>query len=251
MKEISIPMKIKKGNYKFFEKISNNILSKNDSSSKNTWKKIKILKRSESLETLKVTKSYYSNKNDVFSLRKKFLNVNELPKINPNNKTINIENIGNSIIKNNKNNNSTNNIMNIDKEKNILEELNISQINEMDYKEINNKKEHYSNIIKKLDNSIKEVESMYERKNIQVQEKLNESKNKLINMKNINNMITKEINDLTNLLNLQKKYIIDELVINKENKDKITIFQKENKIFNTELNDNNPNNNNDKKIKNK
>ena len=240
MKEISIPLKIKKRNVQFFEKITNNNSSKNDSSSKITWKKIKILKRSESLETIKVTKSYYNNKNDVTSLRKKFLNINELPKINLNNKTINIDN---NTIKTNKNNNSAINILNNDKDKSILEELNISQINEMDYNDINNKKEHYNNIIKKLDYSIKEVESMYKRKNIQVQEELNESKNKLINIKNINNMITKEIDNLTNILNLQKKYIIEELTLNKENKNKITILQKENKIFNTELKDNIDNNN--------
>ena len=246
MKEISIPLKIKKRNVQFFEKITNNNSSKNDSSSKITWKKIKILKRSESLETIKVTKSYYNNKNDVTSLRKKFLNVNELPKINLNNKTINIDN---NTIKTNKNNNSAINILNNDKDKSILEELNISQINEMDYNDINNKKEHYNNIIKKLDYSIKEVESMYKRKNIQVQEELNESKNKLINIKNMNNMITKEIDNLTNILNLQKKYIIKELTLNKENKNKTSVFQKENKIFNTELNDKINNKNEKNEIK--
>ena len=243
MKEVSIPLKIKKGNFQFFEKISNNNSAKNESASKITWKKIKILKRSESLQTIKVAKSYYNNKNDASLLRQKFLNINELPKINPNNKTINLDN---NTINKDKNNNSAINILNNDKEKSIIEELNVSQINEMNFSEINNKKEHYNNIIKKLDYSIKEVENMYKRKNIQIQEELNESKNKLINIKNMNNMITKEIDNLTNILNLQKKYIIKELTLNKENKNKTSVFQKENKIFNTELNDK-INNNNEKK----
>ena len=147
--------------------------------------------------------STHNKKNNLFSIRKKILNLKELPKINTKNNNL----INNSITI--KNNNSTKNIFINKIEKNIFEELNISKVDDMSYNELNDKKEHYNIINKKLDNSIKEAEIMYKRKINQIQEKLNENINRINSIEKKNNYIKNEINSLYKILRFQKNEFIN------------------------------------------
>ena len=212
MKEISYNYKIKKDDCNSLKINKNNSYKKENKESidKINIQNIKNLKRSESAQIIQKDKN--NNKKNIISLRARFFNLSELPLINSNqnNKIINFNN--NNIINNN--NYFSLNIIKNDKEKSNLEDLNISQIKDMDYNEINNKKEHYNNIIKKLDYSIKEVENMYKRKIVQMQEELYEKIKEIDKLDNTNNIIKKEIENLTKILNLQKSYDL----YDKENK---------------------------------
>ena len=214
MKEISYNYKFKMND---FIKIN---YFKNDKDTKESIdriniKKIKNIKRSESAKSIKVSKSCcYNNKKNMISLRKQFFYISELPLININTKNIN--NKDNQIL--NYNDNSSIDLLNNEKgkEKLFLEDLNVSKFNDIDYDEINNKKAHYNKIIKKLDYSIKEVENMYKRKIVLMQDDLYENIKKIEKMGSINDTLKKEIENLSKILNSQKNYDLVIFQINKE-----------------------------------
>ena len=167
------------------------------------------IKKVSSVESI-LTKSYYdenkSRDNNKCSIRKKLLNLKLLPVINIKNIHIINKNDYNKINNNSsliKNNNSAKIIFHNFGEKNFFDESKIDDAN-MNLDELYNKKQHYINISKRLDNSIKEVESMYKRKIMQFQEKLNENINKIKNIEKNNNYIRNEISSLYKILNLQK-----------------------------------------------
>ena len=192
-----------------------------------------------------------NNKKSFCCLRKNILNINVLPKINLKK---------NSIINNKINNRSTlinsNSTKNVEKDLFKNEEFNISNVNDMEnlsinYLEIfNNKKEHYNSINKKLDYSIKEVESMYKRKINQIRDNLNKNINKFSNIQRKKDFIKNEINNLNKIIQAQKEQknncieieeinrqkIIEE--IKNKYKDEINFLsnkEKINKFFDTEL----------------
>ena len=209
MKEISYPCKVMKRKFDFSENISknNSFKFKNEGKYKIKEREKKSLRRSESAE--------YLNRNNNFStLRTKYMNLNELPKISMNSKNKNNNfRINNNVLVIN----SSDYILNNDKEKSLLDELNLSQINEKDYNDINNKKEHYYNIIKKLDYSIKEVENMYKRKIMMIEVELNDEIKKITDIENRNNLIKKEIENLNKIYKSQIKFYSFKLDLNKEN----------------------------------
>ena len=240
---------------KYSQKISkNNSFKKDHIITKIDITKKKIIKRCDSAGSINATKSYQHINTNNNTLRKKFLDINVLPKIT-NNKSINNNN--NNI--NNKKDNEDN--ININ-----LEDLNISQsqIKNINYLEINNKKENYIIIKNRLDFSIKEAENMYKRKINQVQQTLNENIKKFSEIEKNNNIIKNEIQNLNKILELQKNYYSFDFELNGKNK--INEIKKKyentippstkikrNSFFDTELNvnnyknDNNDNNDNNDK----
>ena len=216
MKEISYNYKFKMNDFikiNYFKNDKDN----RESIDKINIKKIKNIKRSESAKSIKVSNSCcYNNKKNMISLRKQFFYISELPLININTKNIN--NNDNQIL--NYNDNSSIDLLNNEKEKEklFLEDLNVSKFNDIDYDEINNKKAHYNKIIKKLDYSIKEVENMYKRKIVLIQDDLYENIKKIEKMGSINDTLKKEIENLSKILNSQKNYDLVIFQINKETK---------------------------------
>ena len=192
----------KKITSQIFKKFKNNSFGVDN---RNTIKNLIRVSSAKSINFANINTniSTHNKKNNLFSIRKKILNLKELPKINTKNNNL----INNSITI--KNNNSTKNIFINKIEKNIFEELNISKIDDMSYNELNDKKEHYNIINKKLDNSIKEAEIMYKRKINQIQEKLNENINRINSVEKKNNYIKNEINSLYKILRFQKNEFIN------------------------------------------
>ena len=135
---------------------------------------IKKLKKVTSVESLLANNRYdeFNNNNQdsnykSISIRKKLLNLKELPMINTKfNFKINYDDIKKFNYNSNivKNNNSAKIIFNDVARKQYFDDSNISINDDMNLEELYNKKRHYMTISKKLDNSIKEVENMYKRK---------------------------------------------------------------------------------------
>ena len=151
---------------------------------------------------------------------------------------------------------NSNSTKNVEKDLFKNEEFNISNANDMENRSINyleifnNKKEHYNSINKKLDYSIKEVESMYKRKINQIRDNLNKNINKFSNIQRKKDFIKNEINNLNKIIQAQKEQknncieieeinrqkIIEE--IKNKYKDEINFLsnkEKINKFFDTEL----------------
>ena len=184
------------------------------------------------------------------------MNINILPKINLKKNSI-INNINKRSILIN-----SNSAKNIQKDLFKNEELNISNVNDIENRSINyleiynNKKEQYNSINKKLDYSIKEVESMYKRKISQIRENLNKNIEKFSNIQKKKDFIKNEINNLNKIIQTQQKDQKNNIIdnnnieiekINRENlieeiknkyKDEIPFLshkEKTNKLFDTEL----------------
>ena len=179
-------------------------------------KEIKKIQRSGSAQNIKTIKSpFFENNNKISSLKKKILliNQNEIPNIMEM-----------------KHFNSNKNIVDKNNEKNISQNITNSDVNDKSYYEINNKKEYYNNIIKKLDYSIREIENMYKRKIVQAQEEFNQNLNKFKNLKKENKLIKNEIDNFHKILSITKspKSAIEE-------KTSISIENKQSIFFNTEL----------------
>jgi len=196
------------------------------------------------------------NKKSFCCLKKNMLNINILPKINLKKNSI-INNINKRSILIN-----SNSAKNIQKDLFKNEELNISNVNDIENRSINyleiynNKKEQYNSINKKLDYSIKEVESMYKRKISQIRENLNKNIEKFSNIQKKKDFIKNEINNLNKIIQTQQKDQKNNIIdnnnieiekINRENliekiknkyKDEIPFLshkEKTNKLFDTEL----------------
>ena len=175
---------------------------------------IKKLKKVTSVESLLANNRYdeFNNNNQdsnykCSSIRKKLLNLKELPMINTKfNFKINYDDIKKFNYNSNivKNNNSAKIIFNDVARKQYFDDSNISINDDMNLEELYNKKRHYMTISKKLDNSIKEVENMYKRKISQAQEMLNENINKINNLEKNNNELRCEIKSLYEFFNSQK-----------------------------------------------
>ena len=175
---------------------------------------IKKLKKVTSVESLLANNRYdeFNNNNQdsnykCSSIRKKLLNLKELPMINTKfNFKINYDDIKKFNYNSNivKNNNSAKIIFNDVARKQYFDDSNISINDDMNLEELYNKKRHYMTISKKLDNSIKEVENMYKRKISQAQEILNENINKINNLEKNNNELRCEIKSLYEFFNSQK-----------------------------------------------
>ena len=174
---------------------------------------IKKLKKVTSVESLLANNRYdeFNNNNQdsnykCSSIRKKLLNLKELPMINTKfNFKINYDDIKKFNYNSNivKNNNSAKIIFNDVARKQYFDDSNISINDDMNLEELYNKKRHYMTISKKLDNSIKEVENMYKRKISQAQEILNENINKINNLEKNNNELRCEIKSLYEFFNSQ------------------------------------------------
>ena len=115
---------------------------------------------------------------------------------------------------------------NIKINKNITnyEELTDIKKNEINYLELNFKKEYYNIISIKLDNSIKDMENMYKRKIKNIEELLNTNQKKYLDIKKRNDLLKIEIENLHKIIHIQvkefienteKKNISDNLDINK------------------------------------
>ena len=107
------------------------------------------------------------------------------------------------------------------------------ELNEYEYREMLNKKEHFYDILNKLENSIKESLKMYQRKIKDMNMMVEVSERKLTVKKNENELLKIEIDNLSKLL---------------------AITEEENKLMNESDNNKNPkkiNNNNISKINNK
>ena len=179
-------------------------------------KQIKKMQRSGSAQNIQTIKRpFFENNNKISSLKKKilFINQNELPNIMD---MKHFNSNKNKVVKDNEKNNSQN--------------ITNSDVNDKSFYEINNKKEYYNNIIKKLDYSIREVENMYKRKKAQAQEELNQNLNKFKNLEKENKLIKNEIDNLYKILSITKspKSEIEE-------KTNISIENKQRIFFNTEL----------------
>ena len=140
----------------------------------------------------------------------------------------------------NKSNNIKENIINNNsKEKDILEEEDLSNINynnlsDYEYRELLTKKEHYYDVTTKLEKSIKEAQKMYIRKIKDIKTTLDENSKKLSNRKQENELLQSEIIDLKKILLLTE----EEAKINSNN------------LINKNINNNTKtknNNNNDEK----
>ena len=206
-------------------------------------------------QIIKLSQNISNNSKKSFCcLRKDILNINVLPKINLKKNFI----VGKRSILIN-----SNSTKNIQKDLFKNEEFNISNINDINYIEnrsinylelYNNKKEQYNSINKKLDYSIKEVESMYKRKINQIKENLNKNIKKFSNIQRKKDFIKNEINNLNKIIKAQKEQKnndIDNYIkieeIKRENfieeiknkyKNEIPFLsnkEKPNKLFDTEL----------------
>ena len=115
----------------------------------------------------------------------------------------------------------------------INNDIKYDELNEYEYREMLNKKEHFYDILNKLENSIKESLKMYQRKIKDMNMMVEVSERKLTVKKNENELLKIEIDNLSKLL---------------------AITEEENKLMNESDNNKNPkkiNNNNISKINNK
>ena len=187
----------------------------NNNSEIQTVKKLKNLRKNHSTESLKTNLNYLNNSEEINMFKKKLIKKNIFPKINNSNDTKN-----RSMIK------EQNESENIKINKNITnyEELTDIKKNEINYLELNFKKEYYNIISIKLDNSIKDMENMYKRKIKNIEELLNTNQKKFLDIKKRNDLLKIEIENLHKIIHIQvkefienteKKNISDNLDINK------------------------------------
>ena len=187
----------------------------NNNSEIQTVKKLKNLRKNHSTESLKTNLNYLNNSEEINMFKKKLIKKNIFPKINNSNDTKN-----RSMIK------EQNESENIKINKNITnyEELTNIKKNEINYLELNFKKEYYNIISIKLDNSIKDMENMYKRKIKNIEELLNTNQKKYLDIKKRNDLLKIEIENLHKIIHIQvkefienteKKNISDNLDINK------------------------------------
>ena len=181
------------------------ILKKNPSSKKQIFsaKKDKNLEKKKSMEVIKVNSNYLNDskdnhinieENEIIKIR--LFKKNKLPKIR-NEKAINSKS---ATIE--KDENEDNKIINYD-------ELNESKMDELNFQEMNYKKEHYQTILKKLENSIKDVEYMYKRKIKGVEDILNKNKEKYLIMKKRNHLLNMELDNLHKIIRMQVKQFVE------------------------------------------
>ena len=187
----------------------------NNNSEIQTGKKLKNLRKNHSTESLKTNLNYLNNSEEINMFKKKLIKKNIFPKINNSNDTKN-----RSMIK------EQNESENIKINNNITnyEELTDIKKNEINYLELNFKKEYYNIISIKLDNSIKDMENMYKRKIKNIEELLNTNQKKYLDIKKRNDLLKIEIENLHKIIHIQvkefienteKKNISDNLNINK------------------------------------
>ena len=181
------------------------ILKKNPSSKKQIFsaKKDKNLEKKKSMEVIKVNSNYLNDskdnhinieENEIIKIR--LFKKNKLPKIR-NEKAINSKS---ATIE--KDENEDNKIVNYD-------ELNESKMDELNFQEMNYKKEHYQTILKKLENSIKDIEYMYKRKIKGVEDILNKNKEKYLIMKKRNHLLNMELDNLHKIIRMQVKQFVE------------------------------------------
>ena len=181
------------------------ILKKNPSSKKQIFsaKKDKNLEKKKSMEVIKVNSNYLNDskdnhinieENEIIKIR--LFKKNKLPKIR-NEKAINSKS---ATIE--KDENEDNKIINYD-------ELNESKMDELNFQEMNYKKEHYKTILKKLENSIKDIEYMYKRKIKGVEDILNKNREKYLIMKKRNHLLNMELDNLHKIIRMQVKQFVE------------------------------------------
>ena len=165
-----------------------------------TGKKLKNLRKNHSTESLKTNLNYLNNSEEINMFKKKLIKKNIFPKINNSNDTKN-----RSMIK------EQNESENIKINKNITnyEELTDIKKNEINYLELNFKKEYYNIISIKLDNSIKDMENMYKRKIKNIEELLNTNQKKYLDIKKRNDLLKIEIENLHKIIHIQVKEFIE------------------------------------------
>ena len=187
----------------------------NNNSEIQTVKKLKNLRKNHSTESLKTNLNYLNNSEEINMFKKKLIKKNIFPKINNSNDTKNRSMI--------KEQNESENIK-INKNITYYEELTDIKKNEINYLELNFKKEYYNIISIKLDNSIKDMENMYKRKIKNIEELLNTNQKKYLDIKKRNDLLKIEIENLHKIIHIQvkefienteKKNISDNLDINK------------------------------------
>ena len=187
----------------------------NNNSEIQTVKKLKNLRKNHSTESLKTNLNYLNNSEEINMFKKKLIKKNIFPKINNSNDTKNRSMI--------KEQNESENIK-INKNFTNYEELTDVKKNEINYLELNFKKEYYNIISIKLDNSIKDMENMYKRKIKNIEELLNTNQKKYLDIKKRNDLLKIEIENLHKIIHIQvkefienteKKNISDNLDINK------------------------------------
>ena len=172
----------------------------NNNSEIQTGKKLKNLRKNHSTESLKTNLNYLNNSEEINMFKKKLIKKNIFPKINNSNDTKN-----RSMIKEQKESE------NIKINKNITnyEELTDIKKNEINYLELNFKKEYYNIISIKLDNSIKDMENMYKRKIKNIEELLNTNQKKYLDIKKRNDLLKIEIENLHKIIHIQVKEFIE------------------------------------------
>ena len=172
----------------------------NNNSEIQTGKKLKNLRKNHSTESLKTNLNYLNNSEEINMFKKKLIKKNIFPKINNSNDTKN-----RSMIK------EQNESENIKINKNITnyEELTDIKKNEINYLELNFKKEYYNIISIKLDNSIKDMENMYKRKIKNIEELLNTNQKKYLDIKKRNDLLKIEIENLHKIIHIQVKVFIE------------------------------------------
>jgi hypothetical protein len=102
------------------------------------------------------------------------------------------------------------NVNNINKEKDILDEEDFSNLNynivtDYEYRELLTKKEFYNDVTVKLEKSIKEAEKMYIRRIKEIKMALDENSKKLSTRKQENDLLKSEIEDLNKILALTEE----------------------------------------------
>ena len=197
---------IKKNNHVNIIKLR--ILRNNNASNNGIFsaRKERNLEKKKSMELIKINSNYFNDsmdnninieKDDI--IKKRLFKKNKLPKIRnikeTNNKSVTIEKDENENIQLNKNRNN--------------EKLNKSKINEINLQEINYKKEHYKEIVKKLENSINDIENMYKRKIKGIENILNTNREKYLDLKKRNQLLRIEIENLHKIIRIQVKEFVE------------------------------------------
>ena len=160
-------------------------------------KESKDIRKNKSTEYLKINKNFLNDIKEPSILKKRIFNRNILPKISNFNDT----NSKSSYLDQNEYNPLNKSI--------IFDELSESRIGEINFHEINFKKEYYKIIDKKLENSIKDIEIMYKRKIKNTEDLLNSNKKKYLDIKKNNDLLKIEIQNLYKIIRIQLKQIID------------------------------------------
>ena len=160
-------------------------------------KESKDIRKNKSTEYLKINKNFLNDIKEPSIMKKRIFNKNILPKISNFNDT----NSKSSYLDQNEYNPLNKSI--------IFDELSESRIGEINFHEINFKKEYYKIIDKKLENSIKDIEIMYKRKIKNTEDLLNSNKKKYLDIKKNNDLLKIEIQNLYKIIRIQLKQIID------------------------------------------